>query len=195
MPWVVFSKVPQGFDPCFGWSSTVDGVRIRSSWVCWGPGVVHHLPGSQALKLSQPQDIQKQEIKEAVELPLTHKELYAQIGIDPPSGVLLYGPPGTGKTMLAKAVANMTTATCLGFAFERQEIKNRPMFFFLFFFVFFFCFCWGGCLMKMSFYKHPRRRQWTFGPERSHSPTPTDKQPTKEQQTSPIKDMRRQMNN
>jgi len=46
-----------------------------------------------------------------VELPLTHKELYAQIGIDPPSGVLLYGPPGTGKTMLAKAVANMTTAT------------------------------------------------------------------------------------
>ena len=49
--------------------------------------------------------------QEAVELPLTHKELYAQIGIDPPSGVLLYGPPGTGKTMLAKAVANMTTAT------------------------------------------------------------------------------------
>ena len=50
-------------------------------------------------------------LQEAVELPLTHKELYAQIGIDPPSGVLLYGPPGTGKTMLAKAVANMTTAT------------------------------------------------------------------------------------
>lgn len=50
-------------------------------------------------------------VQEAVELPLTHKELYAQIGIDPPSGVLLYGPPGTGKTMLAKAVANMTTAT------------------------------------------------------------------------------------
>merc|ERR1719337_399665 len=55
-------------------------------------------------------DIQKQEIKEAVELPLTHKDLYAQIGIDAPSGVLLYGPPGTGKTMLAKAVANHTTA-------------------------------------------------------------------------------------
>ena len=39
-------------------------------------------------------DIQKQEIREAVELPLTHHELYKQIGIDPPRGVLLYGPPG-----------------------------------------------------------------------------------------------------
>merc|ERR1712232_1340763 len=56
-------------------------------------------------------DIQKQEIREAVELPLTHFDLYKQIGIDPPRGVLLYGPPGTGKTMLAKAVANQTTAT------------------------------------------------------------------------------------
>uniref|UniRef100_M4CRD4 26S proteasome regulatory subunit 6B homolog n=1 Tax=Brassica campestris TaxID=3711 RepID=M4CRD4_BRACM len=58
-------------------------------------------------------DIQKQEIREAVELPLTHHELYKQIGIDPPRGVLLYGPPGTGKTMLAKAVANHTTAAFL----------------------------------------------------------------------------------
>jgi hypothetical protein len=55
-------------------------------------------------------DIQKQEMREAVELPLTHHELYQQIGIDPPRGVLLYGPPGTGKTMLAKAVAHHTTA-------------------------------------------------------------------------------------
>ena len=42
-------------------------------------------------------DIQKQEIREAVELPLTHFQLYRQIGIDPPRGVLLYGPPGTGR--------------------------------------------------------------------------------------------------
>jgi hypothetical protein len=56
-------------------------------------------------------DVQKQEIREAVELPLTQGDLYAQVGVDPPRGVLLYGPPGTGKTMLAKAVAHHTTAS------------------------------------------------------------------------------------
>jgi 26S proteasome regulatory subunit T2 len=56
---------------------------------------------------------QIQEIKEAVELPLTHPELYEEIGIKPPKGVILYGDPGTGKTLLAKAVANSTSATFL----------------------------------------------------------------------------------
>mmetsp|Transcript_35722 Transcript_35722/g.77749 ORF Transcript_35722/g.77749 Transcript_35722/m.77749 type:complete len:368 (+) Transcript_35722:214-1317(+) len=56
---------------------------------------------------------QIQEIKEAVELPLTHPELYEDIGIRPPKGVILYGEPGTGKTLLAKAVANSTSATFL----------------------------------------------------------------------------------
>jgi len=56
---------------------------------------------------------QIQEIKEAVELPLTHPELYEDIGIRPPKGVILYGEPGTGKTLLAKAVANSTAATFL----------------------------------------------------------------------------------
>merc|ERR1711959_273735 len=56
---------------------------------------------------------QIQEIKEAVELPLTHPELYDDIGIRPPKGVILYGAPGTGKTLLAKAVANQTSATFL----------------------------------------------------------------------------------
>jgi len=58
-------------------------------------------------------DQQIQEIKEAVELPLTHPEFYEEIGIRPPKGVILYGPPGTGKTLLAKAVANQTSATFL----------------------------------------------------------------------------------
>jgi len=56
---------------------------------------------------------QIQEIKEAVELPLAHPELYEEIGIKPPKGVILYGEPGTGKTLLAKAVANQTSATFL----------------------------------------------------------------------------------
>ena len=49
--------------------------------------------------------------KEAVELPLAHPELYEEVGIKPPKGVILYGEPGTGKTLLAKAVANETSAT------------------------------------------------------------------------------------
>ncbi|RVD92412.1 26s proteasome regulatory subunit 4 [Tubulinosema ratisbonensis] len=56
---------------------------------------------------------QIQEIKESVELPLTNPELYEEMGIRPPKGVILYGLPGTGKTLLAKAVANQTSATFL----------------------------------------------------------------------------------
>jgi 26S proteasome regulatory subunit T3 len=97
-------------------------------------------------------DIQKQEIREAVELPLTHFELYKQIGIviyylnqaflmflfckyylrvgiDPPRGVLMYGPPGTGKTMMAKAVANATTAafiSMVGSEFVQKYLGEGP---------------------------------------------------------------------
>ncbi|UQC81058.1 26S proteasome subunit P45 family protein [Colletotrichum lupini] len=74
-------------------------------------------------------DMQKQEIREAVELPLTHFDLYKQIGIDPPRGVLLYGPPGTGKTMLVKAVANSTTANFIrvvGSEFVQKYLGEGP---------------------------------------------------------------------
>lgn len=56
-------------------------------------------------------DIQLQEVREIVELPLLKPELFEAVGITPPSGVLLYGPPGTGKTLIAKAVARQTNAT------------------------------------------------------------------------------------
>lgn len=74
-------------------------------------------------------DIQKQEVREAVELPLTQFELYKQIGIDPPRGVLMYGPPGTGKTMMAKAVANATTAafiSVVGSEFVQKYLGEGP---------------------------------------------------------------------
>ena len=50
------------------------------------------------------------QVREMIELPLKHPELFDRLGIDPPTGVLLHGPPGTGKTLLARAVANEAAA-------------------------------------------------------------------------------------
>ncbi|MBI4210671.1 MAG: AAA family ATPase [Candidatus Diapherotrites archaeon] len=55
-------------------------------------------------------DEQVQKVREMIELPMRHPEIFRRLGINPPKGVLLYGPPGTGKTLLAKAVANETQA-------------------------------------------------------------------------------------
>ncbi|KAJ1916462.1 26S proteasome regulatory subunit 6B [Mycoemilia scoparia] len=74
-------------------------------------------------------DTQKQDIREAVELPLTQFELYKQIGIDPPRGVLLYGPPGGGKTMLVKAVAHHSSAAFIrmvGSEFVQKYLGEGP---------------------------------------------------------------------
>ena len=59
---------------------------------------------------------QIEEVREAVEMPLRSPEMFDEVGIDAPSGVLLHGPPGTGKTMLAKAVANQTDANFIKMA-------------------------------------------------------------------------------
>ncbi|HVM22808.1 MAG TPA: CDC48 family AAA ATPase [Sphingomicrobium sp.] len=75
-------------------------------------------------------------LREMVELPLRHPELFQRLGVDPPKGVLLHGPPGTGKTLLARAVANESAAKfyhiagpeVMGSAYGESERRLRELF-------------------------------------------------------------------
>jgi transitional endoplasmic reticulum ATPase len=75
-------------------------------------------------------------VREMIELPLKHPELFDRLGIEPPNGVLLYGPPGTGKTLLARAVANESEAfftsingpEIMGKAYGESEERLRQLF-------------------------------------------------------------------
>jgi len=62
-------------------------------------------------------------VRELIELPLKHPELFERLGISPPKGVLLHGPPGTGKTLIAKAVANEASANF--YSIQGPEIMSR----------------------------------------------------------------------
>ncbi len=64
-----------------------------------------------------------QRIREMIELPLKHPEVFTRLGIDPPKGVLLFGPPGTGKTLIARAVANEAGANF--YAIQGPEIMSK----------------------------------------------------------------------
>jgi transitional endoplasmic reticulum ATPase len=64
-----------------------------------------------------------EQVREMIELPLKHPEIFNRLGIDPPKGVLLHGPPGTGKTLLARAVANEADANF--FSIAGPEIMGR----------------------------------------------------------------------
>jgi transitional endoplasmic reticulum ATPase len=64
-----------------------------------------------------------QRVREMVELPLRHPELFQRLGIDPPKGVLLHGPPGCGKTLLARAVANESEANF--YSINGPEIMSK----------------------------------------------------------------------
>ncbi len=66
---------------------------------------------------------QVRKVREMIELPLRHPELFTKLGIEPPKGVLLYGPPGTGKTLLAKAVANESDANF--YSIQGPEIISK----------------------------------------------------------------------
>ena len=68
-------------------------------------------------------DKELQRVREMIELPLKYPELFRQLGVDAPKGVLLYGPPGTGKTLMARAVANESRATFIHV--NGPEIVNK----------------------------------------------------------------------
>ena len=66
---------------------------------------------------------QLEKVRELIELPLKHPEIFTRLGIEAPKGILLYGPPGTGKTLLARAIANETEATF--YSISAPEIVNK----------------------------------------------------------------------
>jgi proteasome regulatory subunit len=78
-------------------------VRARVMELIEAPDVDYNMIGGLGRQID--------EVIEVLELPLTNPELFSEVGVEPPNGILLYGPPGTGKTLIAKAVAHRAKAT------------------------------------------------------------------------------------
>jgi transitional endoplasmic reticulum ATPase len=101
------------------------GVRSSGAGVVAASGVA---PGSRNVPLTRYEDVGGMRatialVREAVELPITHPEIFERLGIRPHKGILFYGPPGTGKTLLARAVARESGAHFV--AVSGPEILNK----------------------------------------------------------------------
>ncbi len=108
LPFVVMSTVPKGFVHVTASTQLTVSEKTVTERDISAPKVSYEDIGGLKEKLSR--------IREVIELPLKHPELFDRLAITPPKGVLLYGPPGTGKTLIAKAVANEAGAYFISIA-------------------------------------------------------------------------------
>ncbi len=120
----VFSAFEESFSPMFGFPGLkLMVVATKPKGACVITDMTEIELSPQAVEVKELEKIPQvtyedigglsdaiSKVREMIELPLKHPELFEKLGVEPPKGVLLYGPPGTGKTLLAKAVANETNA-------------------------------------------------------------------------------------
>ncbi len=115
LPFTVVTTVPQGIVVVGDHTELVVKTETIETKETVAPSVTYDDVGGLEGEM--------QRIREMIELPLKHPELFDRLGIDAPKGVLLYGPPGTGKTLLAKAVANEAGASF--YSIQGPEIISK----------------------------------------------------------------------
>ncbi len=133
----VFSAFEESFSPMFGFPGLkLMVVATKPKGACVITDMTEIELSPQAVEVKELEKIPQvtyedigglsdaiSKVREMIELPLKHPELFEKLGVEPPKGVLLYGPPGTGKTLLAKAVANETNANFI--AINGPEIMSK----------------------------------------------------------------------
>lgn len=102
LPFIILNTNPSGIVSINEETSIIVREEAAKTEEAEGPSVSYEDIGGLHEEISR--------VREMIELPLKHQELFDRLGIDPPKGVLLHGPPGTGKTLIAKAVANESGA-------------------------------------------------------------------------------------